>query len=66
MTALVPTRTRRRVGLADCPAPVSLSLERAFYPDQVAIARECLTVAGRSVEDLATHPVEESSFKGPY
>lgn len=56
----------RRIGLADCPAPVSLSLERAFYPDQRTVARECLAAAGRSAAELTAPPVEESSFKGPY
>jgi hypothetical protein len=40
----------RRIGLADCPAPVSLSLERAFYPDFRTITRECLAVLDRDPE----------------
>ena len=56
----------RRVGLADCPAPVSLTLERAFYPDHRTIASECLAAVGRSPVELSESPAEESSFKGPY
>jgi pyruvate dehydrogenase E1 component beta subunit len=56
----------RRIGLADCPAPVSLSLERAFYPDQARIAAECLLAVGRNAAELGSQSVEESSFKGPY
>jgi pyruvate dehydrogenase E1 component beta subunit len=56
----------RRVGLADCPAPVSLTLERAFYPDHRTIASECLAAVGRSPLELSESPAEESSFKGPY
>jgi len=56
----------RRIGLADCPAPVSYALEPAFYPDRATIARECLAVVGRSPDELGDVVVEESSFKGPY
>lgn len=56
----------RRVGLADCPAPVSVTLERAFYPDQTTIARECLSAVDRSPAELEAPAAVESSFKGPY
>jgi pyruvate/2-oxoglutarate/acetoin dehydrogenase E1 component len=56
----------RRIGLADCPAPVSLSLERVFYPSSRTIADQCLAAAEHSSSELAPGPVEESSFKGPY
>lgn len=56
----------RRIGLADCPAPVSLSLERAFYPDQMSLVAECLRAVGRDVAELGVQGVEESSFRGPY
>lgn len=36
----------RRVTLADCPAPVSMSLEEAFHPDPGKIAAACLDVLG--------------------
>lgn len=56
----------KRLGLADCPAPVSLPLERAFYPDRTTIATECLTAVGRAASELGARPVEESAFRGPY
>jgi pyruvate dehydrogenase E1 component beta subunit len=56
----------KRLGLADCPAPVSLPLERAFYPDSATIAVECLATLGRAAEELGARPVVESAFRGPY
>jgi pyruvate/2-oxoglutarate/acetoin dehydrogenase E1 component len=56
----------RRIGLADCPAPVSLSLERAFYPDYRTITRECLAVLDRDPELRELESVEDSAFTGPY
>jgi len=56
----------RRIGLADCPAPVSLSLERAFYPDFRTIMRECLAVLDRDAELRELESVEDSAFTGPY
>jgi pyruvate dehydrogenase E1 component beta subunit len=56
----------RRVGLADCPTPVSLTLERVFYPDHCTIAGECLAAVGRHPGELAAPALEESTFKGPY
>jgi len=56
----------RRIGLADCPAPVSLALERAFYPDHRAIVRECLAVLERDPELLQLEPLQDSVFRGPY
>jgi pyruvate dehydrogenase E1 component beta subunit len=56
----------KRLGLADCPAPVSLPLERAFYPDSTTIATECLATVGRAAAELGARPVEESAFRGPY
>jgi len=56
----------RRIGLADCPAPVSVPLEKAFYPDRHTIASECLQALGRDPADLPEHAPVEPSFKGPY
>lgn len=56
----------RRIGLADCPAPVSLALERAFYPDFRTIARECLAALGRDAELRELESVEDVAFTGPY
>jgi pyruvate dehydrogenase E1 component beta subunit len=56
----------RRIGLADCPAPVSLSLERAFYPDYRTITRECLALLDRDPGLRELETVEDSAFTGPY
>lgn len=55
----------RRIALADCPAPVSKSLEDAFYPKASTLANAALILLGKSTEDLE-HLNEESLFKGPY
>lgn len=54
-----------RIALANCPAPVSLKLEEAFYPKASTIAKACLATLGADpdrVSDLA----REDTFKGPY
>jgi pyruvate dehydrogenase E1 component beta subunit len=56
----------KRLGLADCPAPVSLPLERAFYPDSTTIAGACLVSVGRAAAELRVQPAAESAFRGPY
>ena len=56
----------RRLGLADCPAPVSVALENAFYTTQHDLAAECLRAVGRAPEEIGGASMEESSFKGPY
>ncbi len=55
----------RRLALADCPAPVSLALERAFYPQASTIARLALHVVGADPE-LVGEIDKEDTFKGPY
>lgn len=55
----------RRIALADCPAPVSQPLEKAFYPSATTIAKASLALlrGGSSrIEDID----REDSFKGPY
>jgi pyruvate dehydrogenase E1 component beta subunit len=56
----------RRIGLADCPAPVSLALERVFYPDHRTIARECLAVLGLDPAKIVGEAADDASFRGPY
>lgn len=54
-----------RIGLANCPAPVSAKLEEAFYPKASTIAQAALTILGLDparVGDIA----REDNFKGPY
>jgi len=55
----------RRIALADCPAPTSEPLERAFYPGATDIARSVLELLGEEVPDLSELE-QEYSFKGPY
>jgi len=56
----------RRIGLADCPAPVSLTLERSFYPDAATIAVACLRATGDEHTTVAPETFAQSSFVGPY
>jgi acetoin:2,6-dichlorophenolindophenol oxidoreductase subunit beta len=52
-----------RIALANCPAPVSLELEQAFYPKASTVARAALATLGDDpdrVGDLA----REDHFKG--
>ncbi len=55
----------RRIAMADCPSPVSQTLEKAFYPSANTIARAALFILGRHDDDLADID-REDSFKGPY
>lgn len=55
----------RRLSLADCPAPVSAELEKAFYPRASTIARLALRVMG--ADPSAVGQIDrEDDFKGPY
>jgi pyruvate dehydrogenase E1 component beta subunit len=55
----------RRIALANCPAPVSLQLEDAFYPKASTIARAALAALGASPESVGDMTVHDD-FKGPY
>ena len=55
----------RRISLANCPAPVSLPLEKAFYPTGKTIADAAFVLMGRKVENGADFGFTDS-FKGPY
>ena len=55
----------RRIALANCPAPVSQPLEKAYYPTAKTIADVALALMGRgaaSVSDIGF----VDNFKGPY
>jgi pyruvate dehydrogenase E1 component beta subunit len=55
----------RRLALPNCPAPVSLALEQAFYPKASTIARMALGLVGADPE--AVRMIDrEDTFKGPY
>jgi pyruvate dehydrogenase E1 component beta subunit len=55
----------RRLSLADCPAPVSLQLEQAFYPKASTIARLALSMVGADPNAVGAID-REDTFKGPY
>jgi pyruvate/2-oxoglutarate/acetoin dehydrogenase E1 component len=55
----------RRMGLANCPAPVSQTLESAFYPKASTIANAVTDMLNRSV--LTVDKIDYvDEFKGPY
>lgn len=56
----------KRVALADCPAPVSEPLERAFHPNPEKIAQACLDVLGIDKQIGATAEDKAPAFVGPY
>ena len=55
----------RRLALADCPAPVSMTLEKAFYPRAETIARAALSLLGVEAASIGDIDLEDN-FKGPY
>lgn len=54
-----------RIALANCPSPVSLTLEKAFYPSATTIAKAALQILGRLHTPLGDID-REDTFKGPY
>ena len=56
----------RRIALANCPAPVSLSLESAFYPKASTLAKATLASLGVHESKDFGHIDPEDTFKGPY
>ncbi|MEI6300083.1 MAG: transketolase C-terminal domain-containing protein [Betaproteobacteria bacterium] len=55
----------RRITPANCPAPVSQPLEKAFYPTATTIARASLAMLGRHSNAFGDID-REDNFKGPY
>jgi pyruvate/2-oxoglutarate/acetoin dehydrogenase E1 component len=55
----------RRITPANCPAPVSLLLEKAFYPTATTIAKAALVMLGKHTGTFGDIE-RESNFKGPY
>ena len=55
----------RRLAVADCPAPVSMTLERAFYPRAETIARAALALLGVEAASIGDIDLKDD-FKGPY
>jgi pyruvate dehydrogenase E1 component beta subunit len=55
----------RRISLADCPAPVSQPLEKAFYPTATTIAKAAFALLGKHSSSFGDID-REDNFKGPY
>lgn len=55
----------RRIAMANCPAPVSQTLEKAFYPTATTIAKAALALLGRHTSAFGDID-REDNFKGPY
>ena len=55
----------RRITPANCPAPVSLSLEKAFYPTAATIVNAALAMLGK-VTSAFGNIDRDDNFKGPY
>jgi len=54
----------RRMSVANCPAPVSLPLETAFYPKASNIAKTVLAMLGKNGD--MSNIDQDDNFKGPY
>jgi len=55
----------RRMSLANCPAPVSMPLEAAFFPKASNIAKNILSILGIKSDANLTIDTPDT-FKGPY
>ena len=55
----------RRIALANCPAPVSQPLEKAFYPTSSTIAKTAMVMLDRDPSGFS-HIDRAETFKGPY
>ena len=55
----------RRIALPNCPAPVSLKLEEAFYPRASTIASAVTAMLRASPGNLSAYD-RIDTFKGPY
>jgi pyruvate/2-oxoglutarate/acetoin dehydrogenase E1 component len=55
----------RRIALANCPAPVSYSLEKVFYPSSSTIAKAAMAMLGKEIGSLGLID-RKDNFKGPY
>ncbi len=56
----------RRLGMANCPAPVSKPLEDAFYPKASTIVGVVLDMLGREKPEGMGDIDRVDTFKGPY
>jgi len=56
----------KRMSLANCPAPVSYTLESAFYPKASNIVKTVLAMLGKNAGQYDYNIDKEDNFKGPY
>lgn len=55
----------RRIALANCPAPVSMPLEAAFYPKASTLAEAALALLNKEAREMSGID-QKDLFKGPY
>ena len=55
----------KRITLPDCPAPVSHSLEKVFYPSSETIYKACQAIMGKKITSAYNSKIIDN-FKGPY
>lgn len=55
----------RRIALANCPAPVSMPLESAFYPKASTLAEAALSLLKKEAKEMSDID-QKDYFKGPY
>ncbi len=56
-----------RIGMADCPCPVSKRLEDVFYPNARTVYEACMRAMGREAcSQMSSWPERDDKFKGPY
>ena len=56
----------KRIGLPDCPAPVSKALEDMFYPNFKTIVKNVCELFGKNISEKIRNITEEDKFIGPY
>ena len=54
-----------RIALPDCPAPVSQSLEKVFYPSSSTIYMAAMKMMNKGEDQVSMNDIS-SEFKGPY
>ena len=55
----------KKITLPNCPAPVSESLEKAFYPNSETIYKACHSIMGKKIKSKYYSKLTDD-FKGPY
>jgi pyruvate/2-oxoglutarate/acetoin dehydrogenase E1 component len=55
----------QKITLPNCPAPVSETLEKAFYPNSETIYKACHAIMGKKIKNKYYSKIIDD-FKGPY